>query len=125
MSKYTEEPKPAWVAPPDPERVGHARKDRRRWCRGREGREHVLGEPELSHWGEQHMARTGHDVACFRPDWYVHYWICQHVIKCIVCGRVMRRGLNNECPIYTTEITRWKLTEVEKIQRATKRDTRT
>jgi len=109
VSRWEAEPKPAWVEPPDPPRVGHARKDRKRWCRGRVGREHVLGEPQLSNWGTEATRRLSEgQKPCLRPEWYPRYWLCLHEVRCVTCGRIMRRLRDSECPDFTTEITRWR-----------------
>lgn len=119
MSSWDEKPKPAWVEPPDPARVGHARKNRRRWCRGRVGREHTPGEIEMSPDGERWLRNTGYDVACFRPEWYRKFWICQHLIRCTTCGKILDRSLGARCPIYSPEVTRWKAVEMKRIRQRT------
>jgi hypothetical protein len=109
MSKWdSNELKPAWVDPPDPPRVGHARKDRRRWCRGRMGRHHVINEPEISALGRSYLARTGATVACYRAEWYAQFWLCQHQVRCTACGKILRHGLGDKCPDYSTAVTRWR-----------------
>lgn len=108
MSKWNKEPKPAWVEPPDPPRVGHRRKDRRRWCKGRMGRHHITGEPELSHWGMMYRTRTGATVACYRAEWCARIWLCQHQVRCAVCRKILRYSLETECPDYSTAVTRWR-----------------
>jgi hypothetical protein len=75
------------------------RKDTRRWCKGKTGREHVpaiVFRPWYGHtchvlepgsWRD--MARTG--------------WHCEHVEQCSVCGRILREAWKlapSECPDY-------------------------
>jgi hypothetical protein len=108
MSSWGIEPKPAWVEPPDPPRRGHARKDRRRWCRGHVDREHELGEPQVSQLGRYFAERNGYDQVCFRPEWHARRWICFHEVRCTTCGKILRRVVDVECPNFTVEITRFK-----------------
>lgn len=100
-----------------PETPGHrARKDRRRWCRGKIGVEHA---PEIK-WSKFHtywMARGRPDLAACH--WVVtytmqglgadrhpvpadrHWWSCHHERVCTSCGKILNRSLSTSCPDYT------------------------
>lgn len=109
MANWDSEPKPAWVEPPDPPRVGHRRKNRRRWCRGKVGVDHVLSTPTVSNWGVYYQERDAHRrPPCFRPEWYPRGWICHHEVRCVACGKIMNRLRDNECPDFTAEVTRFR-----------------
>lgn len=72
----------------DPEVIGHrAKKDTRRWCKGKPGREHQLD-----------IRRSSHGFPC-GPNWSSRYW-CWHERYCTVCGKIMTTlGLKpDECP---------------------------
>jgi len=79
---------------PEPERetphIGR-RKNTKRWCRGKVGREHVSGivkDPQLL-FGQAD-----------RPCALDRRWFpCIHMERCTVCGKVLRRWLPaDECP---------------------------
>jgi len=73
------------------------RKDTRRWCHGKEGREHV---PQIvchglygrvCQWAERWISDGG-----------IH-WHCEHRETCAGCGKVIREGWQlaaAECPAY-------------------------
>jgi hypothetical protein len=69
-----------------------AKKNTKRWCRGKEGREHV---PMLM------MRRWG--LPCdFRPSWRdqsKNVWRCNHNEICSTCGKQIRYSIQrDECP---------------------------
>lgn len=75
-----------------------ARKDTKRWCRGKAGVEH---EPVISKRRGEPWSTRG----CHPPDawqlrvWPFRTWICVHDERCGNCGRVLRRYLTaRECP---------------------------
>lgn len=77
------------------ERTPHrAKKDRKRWCGGRKGREHmpeVTLPPNVPGWKKEYCKPA--------PDWAVRWgWriFCDHAIICKSCGRVM--GQPEVCP---------------------------
>lgn len=100
------------VAAPDTPRH-RSRKDRKRWCGGHVGREHVpvirlskwgvhrrsrgvatCGWRERHHWEftltERYWVGTG--------DWW---WSCDHERGCERCGKILQPfGIGRECPDY-------------------------
>lgn len=69
-----------------------ARKDTRRWCRGKVGREHTLAIVRDDYgW---HVGRK-----CQEPSWLPGYWSCHHQERCTTCGKILRPSLPREqCP---------------------------
>lgn len=64
-------------------RKSTSRKDRKRWCKGKEGREHdyqVQERPNEPNWREKR---------CQPRSWSPLYdwWICKHKLICQNCGR--------------------------------------
>lgn len=77
-----------------------ARRDTRRWCRGKPGIEHtpaiVLPDNLYSRWRGQACrwmwwGRPGHEFAMYR---------CHHRWQCTTCGRKLRDMRPDECPSY-------------------------
>jgi len=66
---------------PSPEKFGHAKKDTKRWCKGKVGREHVT-EIRMEDW-------LGRDYRCGRHTW-TGRWMCWESNVCTVCGKKMR-----------------------------------
>ena len=99
----------SWDDPPrrdDPPREvapHRSRKNRRKWCRGKVGVRHVLGQPTLKSWAQ---AAYGRRVATYATCHWVKwskapYWICHHEIKCTTCGKIMQHWIpKTECPNY-------------------------
>lgn len=95
-----------------PETPRHrARKDRRRWCRGKEGVEHT---PVLrySKWGQYRRTRDPQYVMCgwtkhwrsMRPDWRdLWFWTCSHERGCSTCGKILDAHLGRLCPEFTPD----------------------
>lgn len=87
------EEKPQYVEPPEVPRP-RAKKDRRRWCRGREGIEHIPALTCDRQWG---------NGPC---SWGLSYyqglhlaWRCQHRRRCTVCHKVLDYTIKTEeCP---------------------------
>ena len=77
-----------------PRRRAHP-KNSKKWCRGKEGKEHVteIVFPENAGWSKCHP--TTEDF-WKRYDWEVG---CYHVERCINCGKHVRTHLKRgECP---------------------------
>jgi len=74
-----------------PEHVGHRRRDKRRWCRGREGVPHAY---PLACRLSKHVGRwTCRWASCRDP-----YWICWHETYCTNCDKVMEHLNADRCP---------------------------
>ena len=61
-----------------------AKKDRKRWCKGKVGREHDYQvQVRPNDWGMRRVE------PCLEPDWLrsVDWWICKHALICQNCGR--------------------------------------
>jgi hypothetical protein len=84
-----------------------ARKNTRRWCRGKSGVEH---KPvvQLTNWGERHRTtdstRTCHwdqhwrrvrDQTVKSGPWY---WYCDHEEVCSGCGKILDSSPCEKCP---------------------------
>jgi hypothetical protein len=67
-----------------------SRKDRRRWCGGHKGREHVP-VVTLNAWGNQACGMR--DRIWRRPP----EWVCYHAVTCARCGKVLQYRAP-ECP---------------------------
>jgi hypothetical protein len=81
--------------PPRPQR---GRKNTRRWCRGKVG---------VPHQVEVRVSRHAYnDPPCYRVEWYTGCWFCNHERACTVCGKVIDITLGDDCPLFTTEVTR-------------------
>jgi hypothetical protein len=79
-----------------------ARKNRRRWCRGKVGVEHVLDVRVSRHLSA--LNRVG--APCYRPEWWPRSWWCNHERYCTNCGKIIDASLDDQCPDFTTEVTR-------------------
>lgn len=108
MSKWDDEPRRdelrAHVRDVAPHR---SRKDRRRWCRGKVGVEHVL-DVRLNKYTESLRYHDPGRPTCFRPEWWPTSWWCSHERYCTRCGKILVASLDRECPEYTTAITRYR-----------------
>lgn len=73
-------------------RVRHLhKKDTKRWCKGREGREHTL---EIVY--DPQLAFGGRPRKCLNTRSFIP---CEHIERCTTCGKVVRRWLPvEECP---------------------------
>lgn len=94
-----EPPRSAEVAAAVAERVvkSGSRKDTRRWCKGKPGREHV---PEIVFrpwYGRAcHALDPGHWLNFSGSDWH-----CEHREACSRCGKILREAwklAREECP---------------------------
>lgn len=88
-------------------RTPHARKNKRRWCRGKVGVEHVLAV-RVSTWGQQLATRWPDRKPCFRAEWWPSRWLCQHERYCVTCGKIIHHTLDVECPDFTLDVTRYR-----------------
>ena len=77
-------------APFNQPRKQRGRKDRKRWCRGKPGREHT---PMLTHTGGPCEPAARWRVQVFGSD-----WACHHVEVCEACGKRLRWLNDDECP---------------------------
>lgn len=78
-----------------------SRKDTRRWCRGKVGVKHVTEVRQAhGHYGAR---------PCYRTEWWIEQWWCNHQLVCVKCNKIMRHDLGTDCPDYTPEIT-WRRT---------------
>lgn len=98
------------AAAAEPDRRTPGRKDRRRWCRGKPGAEHVpeltvvssftpRGQPGSCYWAPRYYARRGSPPLSEQPV----SWSCVHRETCAACGKVLRERCDlktEECPLY-------------------------
>lgn len=86
-------------------RSAPARKDRRRWCRGKVGVEHqsevvldpqwgrVCRESRIGKWEQHTSYKTWVTVGS--------HWSCCHIEQCVECGKKLRHLTPEECPLRT------------------------
>lgn len=85
-----------------PETPKHrSKKNTRRWCRGKNGVEHVT-EVRLNNMSRFLWDR---DKSCYRSEWNSKRWWCNHERFCVNCGKIMKYSLENDCPDFTTKVT--------------------
>jgi hypothetical protein len=102
---------PVDKAPPadDETRPTPGKKDKRRWCRGRVGREH-LPVVQLEK-GMASLRRYALDPVRHRCRWTMWFvkglaitgklhWSCSHQWECATCGKIVGPVQPNECPEY-------------------------
>lgn len=95
----TEPPRSAELAAAvaEPSVRPHARKDTRRWCKGKPGREHALEIVFRPWYGRTcHALDPGHWLNFSGGDWH-----CEHREACSQCGKILREGwklAREECP---------------------------
>lgn len=75
------------------ERQPRARKDRKRWCRGKPGVKHQPSLVASRDGWLCHLPEAWH-----RQMWPGEDWVCWHREECTACGRVLRTGVAPECP---------------------------
>jgi hypothetical protein len=82
-------------------RPARQRKDTKRWCKGRYGREHrpvVQFSNWASYWIER--GRTCHETSG-ASTWMRESWRCFHEITCERCGKILNYSVPKEqCPLY-------------------------
>jgi len=122
MSKwYDDEPHRQEVRATEPrQRPQRARKNTRRWCKGKIGVDHVL-EVRLSKHATSPW-RNG-TPPCYRADWSRKNWWCNHERYCTRCGKIVVPSLNDACPDFTAEVTRHRASEVARLRDATRSKT--
>lgn len=77
-----------------PETTPHrSRKDRKRWCRGKPGAEHVV-EVRLTEWGPAQLWGR----KCWRIPVRNGVWVCNHERVCVECGKILGTLRGRECP---------------------------
>lgn len=130
MSSWDEEPRLDERRASAPDVPKHNRKkNTRRWCKGKVGVEHqaeIVIDERTAVWRSNNHTRP----ECYRPDWLRNTkhgsthptwsWMCSHVERCVVCGKILEHFLGENCPVYTPEITVFKAEELAKLKRATK-----
>lgn len=79
-----------------------AKKDKRRWCRGKVGVEHVTEIVE-DRWAGRGC--RGYDIGKWvryddRKEWVIvdQGWMCCHIEQCVNCGKKMRHIPREQCP---------------------------
>lgn len=94
-----------WDAKYDPdarehrERPQRRKKNTRRWCKGKVGREHV---PQIE-FDHRYRTKCGPPPAWARRIIWTHDWWCHHIEVCVNCRKHLRDGWqlkNEECPDY-------------------------
>lgn len=92
--------KPKDTAPPDQLRPTPSKKNTRRWCKGKVGREHTLATVIQPHPWDR--SKTCHKVPA--GSWLSFYrdgWVCYHIIRCTTCGKIMKHFVpREECPTW-------------------------
>ena len=91
-------------ADPDPAKRAPARKDTKSWCRGKEGREHVLHLVLVPDYLSR-RAKVCEWASAWSIDGqeYRLGWVCMHREECVNCGRIFREHYDlkgEECPAY-------------------------
>lgn len=85
-----------------PEASPHrARKDTKRWCRGKVGVEHTPNVV-LAAAGWQRFG--GWEKRCGWSSWKPAGWMCRHQEVCSECGRIMREAFGKDCPNYPSSM---------------------
>lgn len=70
-------------------RPSHKRKDTKRWCKGKVGREHFTAIQRSQIFGIDHPCHVG----------YMGKWVCYHNVVCTVCGKILKEwGYGFDCP---------------------------
>jgi hypothetical protein len=72
------------------------RKNTKRWCKGKVGREHKPVK-QWSHLAHYRLARGG--PVCTTSSWLSSGWSCYHELACSTCGKILVQFLSKEeCP---------------------------
>jgi hypothetical protein len=74
-----------------------SRKDRKKWCLGKPGREHrieLMVPPNIPGYIKQ-----GCRWSCWEVGG-VRFYLCNHVWICVVCGKHLRDTQPEDCPDY-------------------------
>ena len=93
-----------------PEVPGHrTKKDRKRWCKGKVGVEHVVVIRESKNYRWM-LTKYGPDSPRTRCHWVRHHWSsrndpvwsCRHERACETCGKIMMHhyydAIGKDCP---------------------------
>lgn len=85
-------PRDVYVDDTTPVRRQPAKKDTKRWCKGKVGREHQIEtalDPASAAWQRECQWNRG----------WAEFLACRHVKRCIVCSKIVQRWLpKEECP---------------------------
>lgn len=76
-------------------RNGSRKKDTKRWCKGIEGREHVLEvqvPPNIPGYVRDD---------CHWLTWGNNWYLCHHYALCTVCGKLVDKIEPEKCPDFT------------------------
>lgn len=97
-----------------PETRPHRRRtNRRRWCRGKPGVEHQLGEAAIKVWPYRHARSRPPCEWWATGSWGLNaagvkvwtprkwHWSCSHQRRCTTCGKIVVLTLGVGCPDYT------------------------
>ncbi len=81
------------------------RKNTKRWCRGKEGREHVVVVARDSYFSDENRWKCGMVRSWKNRDEWV--WRCFHILRCENCGKILERGdgylgQGEKCPDFHT-----------------------
>lgn len=85
--RHTSDPDASWNRP----RHARARKNRRKWCRGKVGVPHTPVVVFDVYWG-----RECHPLRWLDPVG----WFCGHIVQCEVCGKKLEKVAHQDCPVY-------------------------
>lgn len=90
--------RPEFVDVPDEPRPQRGRKNTKRWCKGKVGREH---QPETV---VNHQYTTSNWTECHESRWMPNHWSCRHAVQCTVCGKYVKTWLGREeCPAWLAQ----------------------
>lgn len=84
------------------ERPQHKKKNTRKWCKGKKGREHDPVLIKRNDWLSYQHKGICHTVKRF-ISWnkgdrvYEDRWYCCHILKCSKCGKIIK-DFPDECP---------------------------
>lgn len=93
-----------------------AKKDRRRWCRGKVGVEHVVVVQETKNYRWM-LTKYGPDNPRTACHWTRHHWSsrnephwsCRHERACATCGKIMMHSyyesIGKDCPDWVEQPT--------------------
>ena len=116
----------AAMTDPEPAKRPPGKKETKRWCKGKVGREHVRGLV-FSAWA---VAR-GKERCGWASRWNIHIrgyrltWACRHREVCVNCGRVFREPWDlapEECPAYPGDREQQAAAEAQAVKDQERRD---
>jgi hypothetical protein len=104
LRNWGEEKKQDILIPETPPKTP-AKKNTKRWCKGKVGVEH-FPQVELSHYYAGSRTRMGKPT-CYRSDqsWRGNkqVWLCSHCIRCANCRKILHEAWDMEpsqCPLW-------------------------